>query len=64
MATVSDNESPVLDIDNAAPTHPAKRACMLRKSIYGEATDFLIEPFADRIVILITQRDKLGTTVI
>lgn len=44
-------------------SHNANFIKTASEEINGNATDFLVEPFADRIFVLVTQSGKMGTMV-
>lgn len=43
--------------------HPAHRIKTANSQINGHDTHFLVQPFADRIFVLVTQVQKMGTAI-
>jgi len=50
-----------IDVSGADARHPARAAVSAVADIGGASTAFLAQPFADTVVIVVTQRGRLGS---
>lgn len=50
-----------IDVTAADARHPAHAARSAVAPVRGTATAFLVQPFADAVVVVVTQRGRLGT---
>lgn len=62
QAEASKNGIPVARVADDAG-HNANFIKTATETINGNTTDFLVEPFSDRVFVLVTQSEKMGTLV-